>query len=155
RDEGVGGTALARARMKLLGERGQLGRDAVAAIDSGPGRRGMAAAQILLVLVLVAGAAVGSRQRLAGDEARGVVLALFLGRLMALETGDALLGVGAHLVFVHDRVLLLGVTFGTLARRLDETRAGLPRLDGRPPRIDEEAAEHETEADNDGDEDGA
>ena len=60
---------LAGAGMELLREVDLLGRQPLLAVDRRPRRRGVAAAQELLVLRLVAAAAVGGRHVLRDDEA--------------------------------------------------------------------------------------
>lgn len=82
----------------------------------------MTAAGELLINLLMAVAAVGGGEVTFGND-EAVMFFLFLRRrsLMAVETTHALLGVRAHFIFVHDRILGAGVTFGALARGADES----------------------------------
>src|SRR5262249_44405365 len=91
-DERVG-RPLAGALVVLLGKGEHVGRDVLLAVDGRPRRDGVPAAQELLVLVLVAGAAVAGRHLLADDEAVVVLLLLPVGGLVALQAGDPLPGV--------------------------------------------------------------
>src|SRR5262245_4219278 len=124
-------------------------------VDRGPRRRGMAAAKKLLINRLVAAAAVARRQLGRDDESVVLCFLLALGRLMAVETVDALLRVPAHLELVHHRVLLLRVALGALSGRTRERCRRLIALDGRPGAVDEKRADDQGERDDDGDEDGA
>src|SRR5215472_1907892 len=83
----------------------------------GPRDRGVAAVQELLVDGLVTAPAIPRREACHDREAMMVLPLLPSGRLVAVEAGDALPCVPAHLVFVHDRVLLRGVALGALAGR--------------------------------------
>src|SRR2546423_815863 len=73
---------------------------------------------------------------------------------MTVQTTHAPLGVTAHLVLVHDRVLLSAVTLGALARGAHERGARLVGLDARSLTVDEEGPHDQREPDDDGDEHG-
>ncbi len=78
------------------------GAQALFAMDGGPTGSGVAAAQELLVDAFVAGAAVAGGQVGADHEAVVIDLLLVRPRLVAVQAIHALLGMGRHLVFVHD-----------------------------------------------------
>jgi hypothetical protein len=62
--------------------------------------------------------------------------------------------VAAHLVFVHDGVLLTRVALRALAGRAHELRRWLVDLDARPRAVEEKRADDQRARDDDGDEDG-
>src|SRR6516162_7979632 len=87
----------------------------VFAVHGCPRWKRMAAAHELLILLLVAAAAV-RRRHVAGDFEIVVRDFFLIGRRpMAFQAIHSLLRMLAQLVFMHDRILLLHVAFGTLA----------------------------------------
>ncbi len=62
---------------------------------------------------------------------------------MAVEAIHALLSVGGHLVFMHNRVLKPRMTFCALSRRPDKVSRGLGGLNGRTLSIDKERGQNE------------
>src|SRR5262245_49223669 len=105
----------------------------------------MAAAHELLILLLMAAAAVGSRDMTCDFEVVVCHLLLIGSRPMAFEAIHPLLRMLAHLILMHDRILLLHVAFGTFAARLDQVGRGLPRFRFRTAAVDEHAPEHQAE----------
>src|SRR5262249_17294262 len=146
RDQRVGRT-LARAGMELLRKLDLLGRQPLLAVHRRPRRRGVPAAQELLILRLVAASAIVGRHGFREYEAMMVLPLLIALRLMALQATHALGGMSAHLVLVDNRVVLLGVALRTLAGRAYHRSVGLRGFDARPLAVDEKAAEHKAEAD--------
>src|SRR5262245_41680814 len=139
--------ALAGPGVLLLREIDLFGRKPLFAVDRRPRRRGVAAAEELLVLRLVAPAAVRGRHGLRNHEAVVFDVPLVLRRLVALQAAHALGGVGAQLVLVDDRVVPRGVTLRALPRRADQLRRGLRRLAGRALAVDQKPGEYQPEAD--------
>jgi hypothetical protein len=80
-----------------------------------PGHGGMAAAEKLLINVLMAAPAISCRKT--GDDSESIVFfALLLARwLVAVEAINAPLGMLAHFVFVNNRILRARVAFGALS----------------------------------------
>src|SRR5262249_13723609 len=76
----------AAAGVELLGKGDLLRGQALLAVDRGPRRRRVPAAQELLVLLLVAGAAVGRGDGFGDGEAVVLLLLLARGRLVTFET---------------------------------------------------------------------
>src|SRR3954462_9603124 len=103
----------------------------------------------------MARAAVPGRYASGDDEAVMVFVRLLVRGLMAFQAVHALLGVAAHFIFVHDRVLLPEVAFGAFAGGPDESLAGLLRLNLRPGAIEEERSDDDAKAQDNGDEHGA
>src|SRR5215472_7300295 len=113
-----------------------VGGEPLLAVDRSPRGRCVAAAQELLINVLVAAAAV-TRCQLAGDyETVVIYLLLPRRRLVAVETIHALSSVRAHLILVHHRVLGSGVTFSALSGGPDQVRTRLLRLHFRPGAVE-------------------
>ena len=148
------GRPFARTGVVLFAEGNLLGAEILVAVNRRPGRRGVAAAQELLIDRLMARAAVARRQPRGDDEAVMVLLVLPLGRLMAIEAVDLLVVVDAHLIFVDDRVVHLGMALGTLARGADEDGAALLRHRRRPVGVHHEGRDDQTRRQDDGDEHG-
>jgi hypothetical protein len=90
------------AELEALGEFDLLRRQPFLAEDGGPGRRGVPAAEVLLVDGLVTAPAVGRGQVRGNHKAVVILFRLRRARLMAVEAVDAFRGVHAHLVLVHD-----------------------------------------------------
>src|SRR5579872_3652304 len=113
----------------------------------------MAAAQELLVNVLVTASAI-ARGELRGDH-ESVVIFLLLARcrLVTFETVDPLAGVGAHLVFVDNRILSTSMALGALTCSPDEIGRGLFSFRLRTGAIDQECGENQGKGDDDGNED--
>jgi hypothetical protein len=69
---------------------------------------------------------------------------------MTIEAVDTFLRMHAHLVLMHNRVLLLQVTLGAFARRPNECGRGLPGFLAGPRPVDEEGADDQAERDHNG-----
>src|SRR5262245_52118620 len=100
--------------MVLLRVLDLLGRESFFPVDCRPRGRGVTAPQELLILRLMTTAAVGGRHVLRNHETVMFDVGLILRGLMALQAANALGGVGAHLVFVNDRVMPRDVTLRAL-----------------------------------------
>src|SRR6266702_186801 len=109
------GRTTGTSRLVLFGEGDLLRSQTFLSVDGTPRGGGMAATQEFLVDALMATAAVAGSQMGTDHEAVMVHLLLSVCRLMAVEAVDSLAGVGAHLVFVYDRVLGPGMALGTLS----------------------------------------
>src|SRR5579884_3128496 len=109
-----------RTRVELFAKSNLLDCQVLVAVDRCPGRGGVAAAQVLLIDRLVAGAAVGGGHTSGDDEAVMVVAFLSVGGLMAFRAVDLLARMNAQFVFVDDRILQVGVALGALARGAHE-----------------------------------
>ncbi len=144
-----------RAGMELLAEGDLLRRQVFVTVDGGPGRRGVTAAQELLVDRFVAGSAVGGRHAVGDDEAVMVVAFLTAGRLMALQAVDLLACMNAQLVLVDDRVLQVGVAFGAFAGGAHQFGGGLFGHDARPIPVNRVSGHQQGGADDQGDEHGS
>ena len=128
------------------------GRQTLLAVDGGPARSGVAAAQKFLVDAFVAGAAVAGGQMSADHEAVVIDLLLVGSRLVAVQAIDALLCVGGHLVLMHHRVLKARVTFRALARCANKVGGGLRDFDPGTRAIDKKCGQNERKCDDDSDE---
>ena len=84
------GRALGAAGLELLAEGDLLRRQACGAVNRGPARRGVTAAQKFLVDVFVARAAIAGGEMVADDEAVMVLFVLAGGGLVAIEAVDVL-----------------------------------------------------------------
>jgi len=145
--------ALGVSRMVLLSESDLVGREPSFPINGGPGNRGVAAAEELLVDRLMAAAAIRSRKVLGDDESVMLIAFLAGGGLMAFETTHPLHGVGAHLVLVDNTVLQAVMALGTLPGGANQLRIGLRGLSTRPRTVDQKSADGQREAKDNGDED--
>ncbi len=143
------------ARLIGLGKINLLRRESLLAINRGPGRRGMAAVQKLLIDGFVATAAI-SRRKLRGDH-KAVVILLFLpfGRLMAIQAVHAFGGVLAQLVFVNHGILRPHVAFGAFSGGAHEFRAGLIGFRFGPGTVQQKRGHDQGKGDDDGEEYGA
>jgi hypothetical protein len=103
----------------------------------------------------VAAAAITGREMRADHETVVILLLLAFAWLMAVEAIHAVLGVGTHLVLVHDGVLQTRMTLRAFSAGSDEVCGGLFGFDTGTCAIDEECAENEREGDGDGDKDRA
>ena len=110
----------------------------------------MPAARKLLVDLLVTGAAIPGGHLRGDDEAVVLFLFLSLRGLVAIEARDSLGGVLAHLVFMHDRILLSQVTFGAFSSSADERSVWLVHFHARPGSLDQEGAQNKSEGNHDG-----
>ena len=108
-----------------------------------------------MIMHVVAAAAITSGEQGRDREPVMVLPLLSFCGLMTVEAIDALLRVSAHLILVHDRVLLLCVAFGALPSRAYELGRGLSRLDSRSRPVDQKGAHNEREGDDDSDEHGS
>jgi hypothetical protein len=90
------------SRLVGFGKVHLLGRQSLLAINRGPGRRGVPAAQELLVDAFVAASAIAGGQSGCDHEAVVVFLFLSLGRLMAVDAVHPFPRMYAHFVFVDD-----------------------------------------------------
>ena len=80
-----------------------------------PSCRRVPAVEELLIDGFVTGPAIGRRQLRANDKTVVIRSRLPLRHLMAIQAGDALCGVFAHLEFVDDGILEITVTLGAFA----------------------------------------
>src|SRR5579859_4569874 len=104
----------------------------------------------LLVDLLVARAAVSSSHLRADDEAVVFFLLLALRGLMAIQARHSLGGVLAHLIFMHDGILLPQMAFGAFPGSANERSAWLVHLAARPCMLDEKGAKNERERNDNG-----
>src|SRR5579863_2401100 len=100
----------------------------------------------------MAAAAVAGCQMFADHKAVVILGLLILGRLVAIEAVHAVLGVSAHLVFMHNRVLQACMALRALAAGPDEVGGRLFGLDAWPSPIHEECTKDQSEGDGDSDE---
>jgi hypothetical protein len=96
---------LRASRLELLAERDLFWTEAFFSVNRGPTRRGMAASQEFLIDAFVTGTAVAGGQVSGDGESVVIHFLLIWTGLVAVQTVDALLGMGAHLVLVHYGVL--------------------------------------------------
>lgn len=112
----------------------------------------MAAAKELLINIFVAAAAIPCSQ-FRRDHETVMIFLLLSGRgLVTVETVHALPCMGAHFVFVHDRVLGTGMAFGALSGSAHEGGTGLISLNSRPRTVDQECGKYQRECNHDSDE---
>lgn len=97
----------------------------------------MPAMQELLVNGFMAGAAVCRCHRSVDHEPVVIHPFLALRDLVAIQAIEPFLRVGAHLKFVHDRVLSVQMALRALAAGSHERSARLLHHHPRPPRVDE------------------
>ena len=110
----------------------------------------MPAACKLLVDLLVARTAISCGHLRADHEAVVLFLFLTLRGLVAIEARDSLGCVPAHLVFVHDRILLPQVTLRAFSGGPYEGGAGLVHFDAGSSMLNQECAKNEREGNHDG-----
>lgn len=139
----------------LLTESYLLRRQAFFAVDGSPRWSSVTAAEELLIDALVTAAAVSRREVLADDEAMVIDRLLAFGWLMAIEAVHAVLGMGAHLIFMHDRILKAGMTLGAFSAGSDEVRGRLLGFYARPGPINEESTKDKRKGNRNSDKDRA
>ena len=115
----------------------------------------MAAAGKLIIHGLMTNPAVGGGD--AGVDDKTIVVRAGLPRLhlMAVQTGDALLSMFAHFVFMDDGILVVAMAFRAFAAGPDKVRIRLLNDDAGPLRVDQIRRHDQTRGKDDGDEDGA
>jgi hypothetical protein len=141
---------LRATRLELLAEGDLFRTEAFFSVDRGPARRGMSATEEFLIDAFVAGAAVAGGQ-MSGDR-KSVVIYFLLIRtgLVAVKAIYALLRVGAHLVFMHHRVLEARVALRAFTRRTNEVCRWLGRFYSRTLPIDKKCGHDQSERDDNG-----
>ncbi len=137
-----------------LGVRDLLGSEVAGSVHRRPGRRRVAAAQELRILLSVALGAVSAGHVFGQGEATVLPRCLPLGGSMALETGHASPSVRASLVEVHHAGSLAPMARRTITHRLDELTPTLVEVAVGPGTVEEKGRDDEGCAQGDGDEDG-
>ncbi len=112
----------------------------------------MAAVQKFLVDLLVAHAAIACCKVSRNNEAVVLFLLLILSGLVTIEAVHAFLGMLAHFIFVHHRVLLPNVALGTFAGGANELCGRLFSLNLGSSAIDEKCTKNKSKGYYDGDE---
>ena len=115
----------------------------------------MAAARELVINRLVARATIGGRNAVVDDKTVVVRSRLPRRNLVAVEAGDALLGVLAHLEFMDDGILVVAMAFRAFAAGAHKGGVRLLNNEGRPPGIDEASRNNQAGGDDNGNKDGA
>jgi hypothetical protein len=96
----------------------------------------------------MAAAAVSCGQLRGDYKAMMVFLVLPRSRVMTVKAADALLGVHAQLIFVHNGVLRALVAFGALAAGSHEVGAGLFGFDFRARPVNQEGCQNQGKSNN-------
>lgn len=109
------GCALNTPWLKAFAKRGLFRSERLLANDRSPSRSRVPAAEELLVDLLMAGSAVGRRDRRIDYESIVVLALLALDDLVTFQAVDLPLSVGAHLVLVNNRVLQIPVALRAFA----------------------------------------
>lgn len=115
----------------------------------------MAAVKELLIDAFVATTAIASGEFGGDDESVMVFLFLACGGLVAVETVDALAGVGAHFIFVDHGILCASMALGAFAGGANEIGTGLVRFDFGAGAVQQEGSKNQGECDDDSEKYGA
>lgn len=113
----------------------------------------MAASEELLINALVTCAAISGSQARYDNKPVVLQALLVLSRPVAIETVDVLLGMLAHLVFMHNGVLLPRMAFGALARSPHTGSIGLIPFGLGPRAAQEECTDNQRKGQHDSNED--
>src|SRR4051812_43760969 len=111
--------------MDLLGESHLFDRKICFSSDRRPGRCRVAALQVLLILLGVAGLAVGCREPAGDREAFMIERLLPFAWLVAVKAVDSDLVMLAHVIFMDNSRGFMAMAVGALAGRLDQGGAYL------------------------------
>jgi hypothetical protein len=113
----------------------------------------VAAAQELLIDILMARAAIRRRHRHVDDKSVVVPLLLSFSHLVAIQAVQAFLRMSAHLELVHHGILRVEMAFGAFPAGTNERRARLLDNRSRPARVDEIGRNDQCRGDDNGNED--